>query len=104
MIFQEGLNFDDSFEFIPTQLTVAPGGVTAFATADGEMVNAPLVGVVIGAVIARGLWREGNKIPLCSSIGGDWGLVNLGATGGRLTRHWRGSHGASCAAPVGQRR
>lgn len=80
LIFQEGLNFDDSFAFVPTQLTVAPGGVAAFATADGEMVPAPLSGVVIGSVIARGLWREGNKVPFCSSIGGDFGTVNATAT------------------------
>lgn len=79
-IFQTGVGYEDSFKFVPMQITVAPGGVQAFASADGEMISAPLVGIVIGAVITRGLWREGNKVPLCASIGGDLGEVNRGAT------------------------
>jgi hypothetical protein len=66
----------DSFVFVPVQLTVAPGGSAAFVTGDGEMVAAPLTGVVIGSIVARGLWRKGNKVPFCSSMGGDVGHVN----------------------------
>lgn len=73
---EEGAQFDTAFKYKATQLTVASSGVKAFTSADGEMIQAPLTGIVIGGITARGVWREGNKVPFCSSIGGKEGFVN----------------------------
>lgn len=78
-IFQdEGLNYEDSFTFIPSQFSVAPGGGKSFVDKAGEMVQAPLTGIIFDSVRTRGYWPEknGNKIPFCSSIGGVVGTPN----------------------------
>lgn len=78
---EDGLNFDDSFTFIPTQFTVAPGGGKSFVDKNGEMVAAPLTGIVFDSVKTRGYWpNPNNKIPFCSSVGGVHGVVNMAFT------------------------
>lgn len=73
---EEGAQFETAFKYKATQLTVAGGGMEAFATSDKKIIQAPISGIVIGGVTARGVWREGNKVPFCSSVGGANGYIN----------------------------
>lgn len=100
IIFQEGgLNFEDSFAFIPTQFTVAPGGGKSFVDKGGEMVAAPLTGIVFDSVKTRGYWpNPNNKVPFCSSVGGVVGVPNMAfAEDFKAATHARTPHPAVLA-------
>lgn len=75
--------FDDrqSFDFRPSVLKVASSGAKGFTDETEEFVKAPLTGVVLGGVKARGLWiDDNNKIPMCSSVGGVYGVTRAEIT------------------------
>jgi hypothetical protein len=75
----EGSSEEDAYDFVPSKIKVALGGVKGFSTADGTPVSAPLVGFVLSSAKIRGYWprKSGTKVPFCSSLGGRWGVVNL---------------------------
>ena len=77
MILAEAGNDQRAFETIPTKITIAPGGIGAFATSDGETMKT-ISGVVAVAQIARAYWPEkgSKRPPLCSSPDGVTGILN----------------------------
>jgi hypothetical protein len=75
--------FDDrqSFDFRPSVLKVASSGAKGFTDETEEFVKAPLTCVILGGVKTRGLWiDDNNKIPMCSSVGGVYGITRAEIT------------------------
>lgn len=82
-IWQEQPYDDDAFDMVPTKLTVAGSGAQAFQTEDGEMIAAPIAGVVIDSLKIRAYWPQkgekgGDKVPFCSSPGARVGHLRDG--------------------------
>lgn len=77
MILAESAGEEQAFKTIPTKLTIAPGGIGAFATQDGETMKS-ITGVVAVSQIARAYWPEksSKRPPLCSSHDGVTGTLN----------------------------
>lgn len=74
----EGADDTEAFDFKPTRIKVAAGGGKSFQTADGTMISAPMSGYIIFGIKTRAYWpeKEGNKVPLCSSVGNAFGTIN----------------------------
>lgn len=77
MILAESAGEKHAFNTIPTKITIAPGGIGAFATQDGETMKS-ITGVVAISQIARAYWPEksSKRPPLCSSPDGVLGVLN----------------------------
>lgn len=77
MILSEMESDEHAYDFVATRIRMPSGGVNAFTTAGGDILQPPLVGIVAISQKARAYWPDlgTGSPPLCSSIDGIHGWM-----------------------------
>jgi hypothetical protein len=63
------LETDEKTPYIPEVIEIIHAG-QVFKTADGQILGGTLEGIVVHHHPTRGVWQEGEKLPLCASLDG----------------------------------
>lgn len=77
MIMQEAESEENAYDFLPTRLKIAPGGIGSFVTDDGDTVK-EIIGIIPISQKARAYWPpsdDGDMPPLCTSPDGSVGIL-----------------------------